>query len=305
MTDPAGDERAPDAPAGGERAAAAGAVHAVPTAIAEQARAWLEAGGGTPAPARDASTVLLLRESGAEAGKGELEVFMIMRVASMAFAPSVYVFPGGGVDARDADPSLPWAGPTPAEWARVLSAPGEDQARELVVAAAREVFEECGVLLAGPDAESVVADLTDPSWRAARARLVARELSFAELLISLGLVLRTDLLVAVDQWITPEFEPRRYDTRFFAAALPQGQHADDDTSEADHARWVRPSDLLDAVKDGSVSLFPPTQVRLADLVGHTEAPAYLAARRGPLRPILPVAFRREDGTYGVEARYAP
>lgn len=232
----------------------------LPAALAENAQAWLD-GAGETVPTRDASTVMLLRDAGTP---GDLEVFVLRRAASMAFAPSAYVFPGGGVDSRDADESLPWIGPPPAVWARRLAA-SEPQARELVVAAARELFEECGVLLAGSDADSVVADLTGPEWDQARPRLVNRELSFAEFLLEKGLALRTDLLRAVDHWITPEFEPRRYDTRFFAAALPAGQVPDDDCTEAEHVRWVRPADLLAEFRAGEAVLLPPTEVCLARL----------------------------------------
>ena len=79
---------------------------------------------------------------------------------------------------------------------------------------------------------------------AVQAALLAREVSFAELLAQRGMTLRTDLLQAQDHWITPEFEPRRYDTWFFAALMPADQHADDDTTESDVSRWVRPAQLL-------------------------------------------------------------
>src|SRR5690606_38350089 len=128
-------------------------------------------------------------------------------------------FPGGGVDPRDADPDVPWAGPTPRQWADRLGT-GEAVARELVGAAAREVFEECGVLLAGPTPDRVVADLTDDSWEVERQRVLAREQGFGELLTRRGLLLRSDLLSLRAHWTTPVCEPRRYDTRFFAARLP-------------------------------------------------------------------------------------
>ncbi len=236
----------------------------LPPALAEHARAWLDAGGGQAAPPRDASTVMLLREG--EDGGG-LEVFVLRRAATMSFAASAYVFPGGGVDGRDAAADLPWAGPSPAQWAGRLAAPTQEQARELVVAAARELFEECGVLLAGPDERSVVCDLTAPEWDAARAALVAKEISFAQFLIERGLVLRSDLLRALDHWITPEFEPRRFDTRFFVAVLPAGQVPDDDCTEADHVRWVRAADLLAERRAGAATLLPPTELCLQRLAG--------------------------------------
>ena len=110
-----------------------------------------------------------------------MDVFMQRRVSTMAFAPRMMVFPGGGVDPRDADPDLPWAGPLPEVWGRTLVA-DEATARELVVAAVREVFEECGVLLAGTDADTVVGDVSGPRWQEERAALVSHEVSLAEVL---------------------------------------------------------------------------------------------------------------------------
>ena len=155
----------------------------------------------------------------------------------MAFAGGMTVFPGGGVDQRDADASLAWAGPDAGlVGGAVRLRPG--LAAALVCAAVRETFEESGVLLAGPDADSVVAD-TRPYADAAQA-LVDRTLSLAEFLAATGLVLRADLLRPWANWLTPEEEPRRYDTRFFLAELPAGQRADGVTTEADHAGWQRP-----------------------------------------------------------------
>ena len=179
---------------------------------------------GPPATPRDAATVALVRD-----GDAGLEVFLLHRVTGMAFAGGMTVFPGGGVDERDSDATIAWAGPQPAWWAGKLGV-AEPLARALVCAAVRETFEECGVLLAGPTADTVVPDTT--GYRAARQSLVDREFSMAEFLAAQGLVLRADLLVPWSNWITPEQEPRRYDTRFFAAALPEGQRADGATTEA-------------------------------------------------------------------------
>jgi 8-oxo-dGTP pyrophosphatase MutT (NUDIX family) len=287
--------------------------YALPPALAEHARAWVER-GGVAAPTKDASTVMLVRDG--EAGTpGDLEVFVLRRAATMAFAASAYVFPGGGVDDRDAEDALPWAGPSPQEWARRVAAPGEAQARELVAAAARELFEECGVLLAGPDESTVVADLTGPEWDEARVALVGREISFAEFLLQRGLVLRTDLLRAVDHWITPEFEPRRYDTRFFVAELPAGQVPDDDCTEAEHVRWVRPADLLAEQRAGQALLLPPTEVSLGMLAydrdaheagGWDGSAASLMAGldvSDPLPVVLPVPVLTETGV-AVARRWA-
>lgn len=223
--------------------------------------------------------------------RGGVDVFMLRRTATMAFAPRMMVFPGGGVDPRDADPDLPWGGPSPGEWSRTLVA-DEAVARELVVAAVREVFEECGVLLAGTDADSVVGDVSGPGWQAERATLLSHETSLAQMLIRRGLVLRSDLLRARARWITPEFEPKRYDTRFFAAQLPVGQIADDQTSEADHADWADPARLLQDYARGSALMLPPTVV-CVEQVAAARSVAELLVTDSPMAPITPVATRAD------------
>jgi len=217
---------------------------------------------------------------------GGIEVFMLRRTSTMEFAPRMMVFPGGGVDPRDGDPGLPWAGPSPAAWGRLLVA-DEVTARELVVAAVREVFEECGVLLAGPDISSVVGDVSGAAWRAERAALLSRERSLSQILIGRGLVLRSDLLRARAHWITPEFEPKRYDTRIFAALLPDGQIADDQTTEADHADWADPVRLLQNYARGQALMLPPTVVCVEQVAAAASVAEFLAAEP-PIAPILPV-----------------
>jgi len=227
---------------------------------------------------------------GAAHGSG-FDVFMLRRVATMAFAPLMMVFPGGSVDPRDADPELPWAGPSPEQWGRTLGTDGAT-ARGLVVAAVREVFEECGVLLAGVDADAVVGDVSGRQWQAERAALLSHEISLAQVLIRRGLVLRSDLLRARARWITPEFEPKRYDTRFFAARLPDGQIADDQTSEADHADWADPARLLQDYANGSVLMLPPTVVCVEKLAAAPSAVEFLA-EDVLMSPITPVPVRAD------------
>src|SRR5215470_8668547 len=203
----------------------------LPDWMAGRARDVLE-GRTPPVAPRDAATVMLLRPPpGPDApDAGGLQVYMLRRQSSMAFAPGAFVFPGGSVDARDAEIEVGWAGPDAREWGRMIDAPA-DLARALVCAAVRETFEECGVLLAGPAADTVVADTRGEDWEADRAALLARSVSLAGLLRRRGLVLRSDLLRPWARWITPVTEERRYDTRFFAAALPAGQRARDVSGE--------------------------------------------------------------------------
>ena len=233
---------------------------------------------GTVAPAvpRDAATVVLLRD-----GSGGPEVYLLRRVTGMAFAGGMHVFPGGSVDPADAAPSTAWAGPPPADWARWLSC-DEPLARALVCAAVRETFEESGVLLAGPTADEVLADVSTDEWEAERAALEAREQSLSELLSRRGLVLRADLLRPFAHRITPEAEPKRFDTRFFLAELPAGQVCRDVGGEADRRLWVRPADALAQ----GLTMMPPTSAALADVAGAPDAAAALAAERD-LTPVLP------------------
>ena len=230
--------------------------------LTEQAARW-ERGDIVPAEVALASTVMLVRDAVGD-GPSALEVFLQRRVATMEFAPSMLVFPGGRVDPRDARTDVQWAGRSPRQWADALGV-GEDETRELVTAAVRELFEECGVLLAGPDEDSVVADVSSDVWHERRMALTRHELSLAEVLDHEGLVLRADLLAYRAHWVTPVFEPRRYDTRFFAAAVPDGQVPDARTTEADDADWADPADLVAALDRGEVMMLPPTRVALETL----------------------------------------
>ncbi|MBK1785067.1 NUDIX domain-containing protein [Prauserella sp. ASG 168] len=230
-----------------------------------------------PVAPRDAATVLLLRDT--DAG---VEVFLQRRVAAMAFAAGMTVFPGGGVDQRDADASVSWEGPPPQEWADRFGC-SEPVARALVCAAVRETFEESGVLLAGSGTELV----TDTSpYDGARAELVSRELSLAGFLAREGLTLRADLLRPWANWLTPEQEPRRYDARFFLAALPEGQQADGRTTEAESSDWQLPADAIADAEAGRSMLMPPTWFLLDELNAYPSVAEALAVRK-PVEKVMP------------------
>ncbi|OON81029.1 NUDIX hydrolase [Streptomyces tsukubensis] len=235
----------------------------------------------TPVSPRRASTVLLLRD-GAEGPA----VHMLRRRASMAFAGGAYAYPGGGVDPRDDERHIRWAGPPLDEWAARL---GIDRAaaQAVVCAAVRETFEESGVLLAGPTASTVVCDTTGADWESGRAALVAHELSFAEFLDRHDLVLRSDLLGAWARWITPEFEKRRYDTFFFVAVLPEGQRTRDVSTEADRTEWVLPSEAAARYDRGELLMMPPTIATLRGLIPYGSAARALGgAADRDLAPVL-------------------
>ena len=293
------------------RVARSGAV--VPRMLAERARE-ISDGRLAPAVPRDAATVILLRQAGpgddehnddgpGDGGAGDggagVEAFLLRRTAELEFAPGAYVFPGGSVDPHDADETIAWAGPGPADFGALLDVP-PDRARALVCAAIRETFEESGVLLAGPSPSDLVRD--SAALAADRHALLTGATSLGEVLGRRGLVLRTDLLTPWARWITPEASPRRFDTWFFAAALPPGQtataapegfgdHADPGESES--GTWLRPAAALEAAQAGQVTLLPPTAVTLGELAGHHDV-AGILARRLVITPRLPKVIV-EDG----------
>lgn len=246
-------------------------------------------GSLTPVRPRRAATVMLLKDT-----PDGPAVHMLRRRASMAFAGGAYAYPGGGVDPRDDDRLVGWAGPGREEWAARLGVT-EPEAQAIVSAAVRETYEETGVLLAGPAGDTVVCDPTGPDWEDDRAALVRRDLSFAEFLDCRGLVLRSDLLGAWTRWITPEFEPRRYDTWFFVAVLPEGQRTRNASTEADRTVWTTPADAATGYDRGELLMMPPTVATLRQLAPYPTAAAALAAAPGrDLSPVLAQA-RLENG----------
>jgi 8-oxo-dGTP pyrophosphatase MutT (NUDIX family) len=255
-----------------------------------------ERGEVTPVPAKHAATVVLLRDR----VDGPPDVYLLKRAASMSFAGGFYAFPGGRVDPRDADAEIAWAGPSAAEWARRFGS-DEAEARALLCAAVRETFEESGVLFAGPDEHTVVADTTADDWEADRRALVSRETSLAAFLTKRSLVLRTDLLGGWSRWITPEFEPRRYDTAFFVAALPAGQLTRDVSGEAESTLWLPPRQAVDDHLAGRALMLPPTITTLREIQAcATAAEAVRAAAERPLHPIMPTVRRHDDGSWHLE-----
>ncbi len=232
-------------------------------------------------PTRDAATIVLLRDS----DRG-LEAYLLRRVASMAFAAGMHVFPGGRVDPADTAAHARWFGTSPQDWSRVLSA-DPPLGHGLVCAAVRETFEESGVLLAGAGPDDVV-DVSAPEWEAERVALLDRRESLSGLLERRGLGLRADLLRPWAHWITPELEPKRYDTRFFVAALPTGQHARDVGGEADATMWLTPSEAVARFHRDELAMLPPTIATLRELAEYaTTAEALAAADTRDIAPVLP------------------
>src|SRR5687767_8811319 len=150
----------------------------LPDDLAARARTYTER-GTSPVPPRDAATIALLRD--AADAVGGVEVYVLRRVPTMAFASGMHVFPGGTVDQRDLAYDTNWIGPPPSAWAERFGVV-ESRAQGLVLAAVRETFEESGILLAGHQRDHVVTDPSDAGWEADRLALIERSLSFAEML---------------------------------------------------------------------------------------------------------------------------
>lgn len=236
----------------------------------------------TDVPVRDAATVVLLRD-----GADGIEAWMLTRVTGMAFAGGMSVFPGGRVDAADAD--LPLTG---GDLPSLAERFGCDlrTAHGLVGAAVRETFEETGVLLSVP-----FADLSG-----ARGDVELGRVSFGELLGAHGLAVDADALHPWSRWVTPAGERRRYDTRFFVGALPDTAVAQDVTSESSEASWVGVGAAIEQAQRGERKLLPPTMMTLADLLSFGSVAEVIASSQTrSLEPVRP-QLRRAGDSVAVE-----
>jgi 8-oxo-dGTP pyrophosphatase MutT (NUDIX family) len=233
-------------------------------------------------PVRDAATVALLRD-----GEDGIEAWLLTRVRQMTFAAGMSVFPGGRVEPADAD--LPFAGSAEPLARRFGCA--EELARILLGAAVRETFEETGVLLTTPTRELA----------GARADVEAGRVGFGELLREHELTVPVDALAPWARWVTPAGEARRYDTRFFVAALPDGARADDVSTESSSAAWVPVGQAIEEQQRGDRRLMPPTMATLTSLLDFaTVADAMAAAPERSIAPVHPKLVVNEDGSVEIE-----
>ena len=223
-----------------------------------------------PAP-RLASTVLLVRDR-----PGGIEVFMVERHHQIDFATGALVFPGGKVDPADADARLTARCPE--------SLAADETARTLRIAAIRETFEECGVLLARTRGGESLVD--SPKAGETFAELVERD----------DLLLACDCLLPFAHWITPAIVPKRFDTHFFMAAAPEHQLALHDGHESVDSVWITPRAALGAAESGQRTVIYPTLMNLLRLAESRDvAGALAAARRQPVVTVQPAITRRADG----------
>jgi 8-oxo-dGTP pyrophosphatase MutT (NUDIX family) len=267
-----------------------------PTApVGATPRMELRTSDAEPVPVRDAATVMVLRDSAAG-----LEVCMLRRNLRSDFVGGAYVFPGGGVDPEDAHDDL----------AEVVAGLDDATASRQVevakgglafwVAAIRESFEEAGLLLAY-DTDGEIVRFDDPE-RAERFVEHRREVDdgrrrLVEVCAAESLRLAADGIHYFSRWITPLGAPRRYDTRFFVTAAPDGQVPVHDDREVIEATWVRPADALERQRQGQFEMIFPTIRTLEALSRFDTAGAVLdhAAHIGRIEPILPRIVEADGG----------
>ncbi len=235
---------------------------------------------------RKAATVMLLRDTGAA-----MEVFMIVRHQNSDVHAGALVFPGGRVDDEDYDLAVD-AAVFPA-----LTKVDADGA-VLRVAAVRETFEECGILLArARGSESLVSAerLRDIEARH-RAPMTLGERSFGAIIAAEDLVIAAESMVYFANWVTPERSAKRFDTHFFLAAAPPDQIALHDGHEAVDSVWITPAAALERAKAGIYQLRFPTQMNLQKLGRHASSSmAMLAAQASPVVTVMSKQEKTSDG----------
>lgn len=239
-------------------------------------------------PPIPAATVILLRDA-----PGGFELFMVQRHNASSSFGGAHVFPGGKLDPADREaPVLARVRALPAHLHEALADPGLDEvtAAALYVAACRETFEECGVLLAhGADAGLQGRAVTAHRKEGA---------SFVDVLERFDLQVDVGGMSAWSRWITPvipSMTTKRFDTRFFVVALPAGQHAEHDNHEASDSLWITPLQGLERYWARQLELAPPQIMTLAHLARFGSVAQVLAeaGRRPP--PVIQPEPMKVDG----------
>lgn len=241
-----------------------------------------------PVAPRPAATIVLMRDS--EEGP---EVLLLRRSRNAGFVPGAYVFPGGRVDGTDADPDvvarLGGLNASVAQDRLGLDSTAEPPALAYYLAAVREAFEETGILVARhSDGRAPATAAEDDTIDALRDDLMEDRLTFAQVLERMDCRLDGGAVEYLAHWITPIPEPRRYDTRFFAAKVRRDAHAIVDPREMTDAVWVTAREALDRNEAGTLTMVFPTIRTLEDLRLHSSVDAILADLRSRQIPaILP------------------
>jgi 8-oxo-dGTP pyrophosphatase MutT (NUDIX family) len=239
--------------------------------------------GKSVAIPRPAATVVILRD-----GSEGIEVFMVVRHHEIDFASGALVFPGGKVDESDADPA----------WGALAPSSTSTLDRAFLVASARETFEEAGLMLARRDggADMVGAEEAHRLVETYRARLVAGDTTFLDLVRKEGLRLAADLMVPFAHWITPESQPKRFDTHFLLVSAPVEQLGAHDGGESVEGFWITPERALADAEAGTRTLLFPTHMNLLKLARYANvAEAVAVTRETPIVSVTPRVERTATG----------
>jgi 8-oxo-dGTP pyrophosphatase MutT (NUDIX family) len=234
-------------------------------------------------PPLPAATVVILRD-----GPAGIEVFMVVRHQEIDFASGALVFPGGKVDAQDSANA----------WAELAPYAGAGPDRAFVVAAARETFEEAGLVLArrrGGDT-MLGAEAAHRLVETYRARLLAGATTFLDLVRAEDLLLATDLMVPFAHWITPERVGKRFDTHFLLVVAPVAQLGAHDGGESVEGFWIAPQQALRDAEAGARTHVLPTQMNLTKLARYASvAEAVAATATSPIVTVTPRIERTATG----------
>jgi glyoxylase-like metal-dependent hydrolase (beta-lactamase superfamily II)/8-oxo-dGTP pyrophosphatase MutT (NUDIX family) len=181
---------------------------------------------------KNAGSIILLKD------REDPKVFWIKRSPKLQFMGGFHAFPGGQLD--DEDDCIDVAG-------------YEGEEGLMRACAVREFFEETGVLLAAG------AERLSPERIAAKREALKRgDVSFKEVLEEDDLRIRGSDFEPAGRWVTPHFAPRRFDTSFFIAWMPERQEALIDTGELETGEWIRPTEAYARWKRGEIIMAPPT-----------------------------------------------
>jgi 8-oxo-dGTP pyrophosphatase MutT (NUDIX family) len=239
---------------------------------------------------RPAATVLVLRD-----GPAGPEVFMVRRHEGTAFMGGAHVFPGGRVDAADADADAAWCDGIAHATSQLEGLPVSD-ALAFHVAASRELFEEAGVLLGRHphgDFVSLAGAADHERLKRDRERVHEGQTTLRAVIEREGLRLALDALVLFAHWVTPPVDTRQFDTRFFMARVPPHQTPAHDDTETTHSLWVRPADAIAQAERHEIVLPPPTWTTLRELEPMASVDEALAwARRRTVVRRMPKAIEQ-------------
>ena len=235
------------------------------------------------APAVPAATAVILRDR-----PDGIEVFMVVRHHAIDFASGALVFPGGKVDAGDSDPV----------WAHLAPSDAEPAERAFIVAAARETFEEAGLVLARRRGTHTMVAAQDAHGLVERYRapILAGTATYSDLIVDEDLLLATELMVPFAHWITPEGLPKRFNTYFYLVAAPVEQLGAHDGMESVEGLWIAPQQALREAEAGTRTLVFATQMNLGKLARYqTVAEAVSASRATPVVTVMPRMERTATG----------